>query len=409
MVFNLNEFLMAVSFALDFVEIDILGVSSNHSKRVAYIALKLADVFKLTPEEKYDIVALSILHDNGASEKVLHDALNSRQMKNINILESIKEHCIIGEDNIKNYPFFTDVKNVIKYHHEKFNGQGFFNVEAKDIPLMAHIIGFADTLELSFDLKNSTLKIEKEVIKFVIEQSNNTFSPEVVEAFLKISKNKSFWMDLRDNYIDIVLRASIPQYTMDIPLQEILEITKVLSKIIDSKSAFTQMHSQGLATKVETILDFYGTDHEQKMKLMITAYLHDIGKLAVPNTILDSPHKLKDEDFDLIKEHPYYTGIVLREIEGFDEITQWASNHHERLDGSGYPSGLVAEELDFGSRLIACLDVYQALIEERPYRGALSHHEAMELMKKMTDDGLLDGKIIGDIDNIFGNTTITKI
>jgi len=394
---------MGLSFALDFVEMDLLGVPSNHSKRIAYISLKIADRLGLTFKEKHDIVALSILHDNGASEKILHEKLTKRDLENINILESIKEHCIIGEKNIINYPFLTDTTNIIKYHHEKYNGTGFFNKKAADIPLIAQIISFADILDLNFNLKSTDIIIQREVANFVKQNENIYFSKNMVNAFYEISKHKAFWLDLKDSNIDIVLRNNIPCHSIDISLDELHTITQVLSKIIDSKSKYTQTHSQELANKVVGMADYYGLDYEHKMKLVIAADLHDIGKLAIPNSMLDNPNKLTEEEFEVIKEHPYYTNAVLREISGFEQILCWASNHHERLDGSGYPTGLNRDKLDFESRLIACLDVYQALTEERPYRRKLNHIEAMDILHEMKDKGMLDGSIIKDIDLVFTN------
>ena len=147
--------------------------------------------------------------------------------------------------------------------------------------------------------------------------------------------------------------------------------------------------------------DYYKMDVNEKMKLIIAADLHDIGKLAVPNSILDSPNKLSDEEFNIIKKHPYYTRLALQEIKGFEDITEWASNHHEKLNGKGYPFGKVAKDLDFNSRLMTCLDIYEALTEERPYRIGLSHEEAMDILNKMKDDGFIDTEITKDIDYVF--------
>ncbi|GLC29148.1 HD-GYP domain-containing protein [Clostridium omnivorum] len=97
----------------------------------------------------------------------------------------------------------------------------------------------------------------------------------------------------------------------------------------------------------------------------------------------------------------FYTRQALQEISGFEDITEWASNHHEKLNGQGYPFGKTAEALDFNSRLIACLDIYEALTEERPYRRALSHRSAMDILNKMKEEGFIDSKITQDIDNVF--------
>jgi HD-GYP domain-containing protein (c-di-GMP phosphodiesterase class II) len=401
MKFNLNEFLMAVSYALDYVEIDLLGVSSNHSKRVAYMSLKIAQQLGLSQEQQHDIVALSILHDNGASENTLHKSLNEQASENRAILEGLKLHCILGEENVKDYPFFTDTTDVIRYHHERYDGSGYFHKKAEDTPLMAQIIAFSDGIDLIFNLKHTDYKIEKKVIEYVKAHKDILFESEIGEAFLVVAKNKSFWLDVRDRYIDTVLKKSTAKYTMDVSLDQVHKITRVLSKIIDAKSKYTRTHSQALSEKVGVMADFYSFQYDHKMKLIIAADLHDLGKLGVSNDIIDSHNKLSEDEFEMIKEHPYYTGVVLGAISGFEEIAYWAANHHERLDGSGYPNGLGESQLDFESRLLGCLDVYQALTEDRPYRQALGHERAMEIITSMGVRGLLDQGIIKDIDQVF--------
>jgi HD-GYP domain-containing protein (c-di-GMP phosphodiesterase class II) len=208
-------------------------------------------------------------------------------------------------------------------------------------------------------------------------------------------------MNMKKDYVDKALRSNTPEYIMDLSYEEIGKITGVLSKIIDSKSKYTQKHSKDLSDKAAIMADFYKMGHEEKMKLLIAADLHDIGKLAVPNYILDSPNKLTREEFEIVKKHSYYTRIALEGITGFEDITEWASNHHEKLNGKGYPYGKTADELDFNSRLMACLDIYEALTEDRPYRRSLNHEEAMEIMNNMKLEGFIDPDITQDIDKVF--------
>lgn len=401
MLFNLNEFLLAVSFALDFVEMDILGIPSNHGKRSAYISINIAKEIGLSFEELYDVAALAMLHDNGLSEYSLHQKLVTKELKNAAALEGVKEHCTIGEKNIKNYPLLTNVKNIIKYHHERYDGKGFFNLKGEEIPLMSQVIAIADALEKSFDLQNNNYDMRNKIFAYIKYQENLMFSSNIVKAFLKVAADETFWVNLKNDFVSIALEKEIPQYSLELSFEEIHNITNVLSKIIDSKSSYTQRHSQGLSKKVAIIADFYGLEQEEKMKLIISADLHDIGKLAVPNDILDSPNKLSDEEFNIIKKHPNYTRLALQEIKGFEDITEWASNHHEKLNQKGYPFGKMDEDLDFNSRLIACLDIYQALTEERPYRKGLLHEEAIEILNKMMEDGFIDAKITKDIDYVF--------
>jgi len=401
MLFRLNEFLMAVSFALDFVEMDILGMPSNHGKRTAYISISIAKEIGLSSEELHDVAALAMLHDNGLSEYSLHEKLATKELKNAALLEGVKEHCTIGESNIKNYPLLTNVKNIIKYHHERYDGTGFFNLKGEEIPLMSQIIAIADALEKSFDLQNNNRDMQNKVCEFVRNQENVSFSSRTVKAFLKVTGDDEFWENLKNNLISIALEKEIPKYSLELSFEEIHSITNVLSKIIDSKSSYTQRHSQNLSEKAAIMSDFYNLEKEEKMKLIIAADLHDIGKLAVPNDVLDKPDKLSDEEFKIIMKHPEYTRLALQEIKGFEDITEWASNHHEKLNGKGYPIGMIDEELDFNSRLMTCLDIYQALTEERPYRDGLFHEKAMKILNNMMDDGFIDTKITKDIDYVF--------
>lgn len=396
MKFNLNQFLLAVSFALDFVEIDIAGRRTNHGKRVAYITLRIAKKMGFDDEDLYDIVSLAILHDNGICE-----ANNDVIYDNINNEEHLMQHCITGEINVANYPFLKKHENIIRYHHEKYDGSGFFKLKGYEIPIMSQIICFADFMENGFLLDNMWDKNRVKIENFVKGQSGKMFKPEICEAFLEVAKSTSFRLDLEDNFINSALEKYTPQFTIELNLLDIVKMTDVFSKIIDSKSKFTRKHSKGIAEKAAIMADYYNYDAEKKTKLVIAANLHDLGKLAVPNSILDKPDKLTEEEFDVIKTHTYYTRVALSKIQGFEDITEWAANHHEKLNGLGYPYGKKANELDFNSRLMGCIDIYQALTEERPYRSTLSHSETIQIMVGMANEGFIDRDRVRDVDAVL--------
>jgi HD-GYP domain-containing protein (c-di-GMP phosphodiesterase class II) len=125
---------------------------------------------------------------------------------------------------------------------------------------------------------------------------------------------------------------------------------------------------------------------ERLTTLRRAALLHDLGKLAVSNTILDKPGRPTDEEWQSIRQHPFYTVEILRNIRGFERITEIAGAHHERLDGKGYYRGLTAEHLDLDMRILAAADVFDALTAERPYRSALPLNDVYTIMDK--DAGL---------------------
>lgn len=145
-----------------------------------------------------------------------------------------------------------------------------------------------------------------------------------------------------------------------------------------------------------------GFDEETAQKMYLAGALHDIGKVAIGNEILEKPGRLTDDEFATMKHHAAYTYYILSEIDDFDELRDWAAFHHERLDGSGYPFGKKASELNTQERIMACVDIYQALTEDRPYKKGMSHEKSCEILKDMADKGWLDTYVVEQIDACFG-------
>ena len=114
------------------------------------------------------------------------------------------------------------------------------------------------------------------------------------------------------------------------------------------------------------------------------------------------PDKLTDDEFSKMKNHAGYTYIILSEVEDFEEIRDWASFHHEKLNGKGYPFGKTAAELNEPERIMACIDIYQALTEDRPYKKGLSHEKTCEMLDDMAQKGFVDSDISKKIRECFG-------
>lgn len=386
--FNLNSFLNSISFVLDYAERDILKDITNHSRRVSYIAVNIGKKVGLSDKELFDLGALAILHDCGSG--------GYEYKKNPHL---IIKHCKIGEKIVENFPFFTNVSNVILYHHEYDDGSGIFNKTLEEIPLLSRIISLANTIE---NIYVNVTKDRRKIIELLGKLRGNKFENYLIDAFISAQNEVKFWIDIQDYFIYQALNSLIPKFTINKNFKEIREITKIISKIVDNKSEFTLKHSLGLSEKAMIVSDFYKFNSETKYQLVIAADLHDIGKLAISNTILDKNGKLEPQEFIEIKSHAYLTRKALENICGFQNITEWASNHHEKLNGKGYPLGKSEDDLDFQSRILSCLDIYQALTEERPYRQSLSHDESIAIMKSMAKNHEIDMKIVDDFSNIFG-------
>ena len=114
------------------------------------------------------------------------------------------------------------------------------------------------------------------------------------------------------------------------------------------------------------------------------------------------PDKLTDDEFSKMKNHAGYTYLILSEVNDFEEIRDWAAFHHEKLNGKGYPFGKTAAELNEPERIMACIDIYQALTEDRPYKKGLSHEKTCEILDDMAQKGFVDSDISKKIRECFG-------
>ncbi|MDR0290780.1 MAG: HD domain-containing protein, partial [Treponema sp.] len=200
-----------------------------------------------------------------------------------------------------------------------------------------------------------------------------------------------------DDAIHETAEAALIPWVVDVQDQSILSLANLITRIIDYKSVFTQRHSTQIAHKAWFMGGYYGYVTVERMKLYLAAAFHDIGKLEVPTAILEKPDKLTDAEFSVIKNHVHSTWKLLKDIDGFQSVCDWASNHHEKLNGKGYPFGKKADDLDFNSRLMACIDIYQAVSEERPYHPARNHDSTMQVLCKIAEAGEIDKNIVNDI------------
>jgi HD-GYP domain-containing protein (c-di-GMP phosphodiesterase class II) len=158
---------------------------------------------------------------------------------------------------------------------------------------------------------------------------------------------------------------------------------RALTVRLAEKDAYTERHTRRVALLAVQVGEVLGLSGARLRTLAIGALVHDIGKLSVPDTILRKPAALDDDEFAVIRRHPEWGAKLLAELGGFsDAVRALVLNHHERLDGGGYPRGLAAGALDLDTRILTVCDVYDALISKRVYRPAWSHDEAMELLRR---------------------------
>lgn len=148
------------------------------------------------------------------------------------------------------------------------------------------------------------------------------------------------------------------------------------NQLLDLKDLNTGVHSTRLAEWAIHVASELGLEEHELTNIEAAALLHDIGKIGVPDAILNKPAKLTTEEYDLMKRHPEYGWAVLRQIPTFEMASLLTLHHHERYDGKGYPGGLKSEEIPIGSRIVAVIDAFDAMVSSRPYRQGLPFEEA---------------------------------
>lgn len=150
-----------------------------------------------------------------------------------------------------------------------------------------------------------------------------------------------------------------------------LQLMQMLSTTIEAKDEYTKGHSHRVAEYSVLIARELGWNEKELSNLKNAAHLHDIGKIAIPDTILNKPSKLSEEEFSIIKEHTIIGANILKNISLIDHVQEIVRNHHERYDGNGYPDGLKGKEIPLHARIVAVADSYDAMSSQRIYRNQL--------------------------------------
>ena len=151
----------------------------------------------------------------------------------------------------------------------------------------------------------------------------------------------------------------------------VLQTVKALSDAVDAKDTYTNGHSARVADYSREIAKRAGLSEEMQKDIYMMGLLHDVGKIGVPNTIINKPTRLTDEEFDIIKTHPIMGEKILKNITEFPKLLIGARWHHERYDGKGYPDGIAGEAIPMEARIIAVADSYDAMTSKRSYRDDL--------------------------------------
>ena len=419
-----SQLLAALSTALDLTE----GQLPGHSLRTCFIASRLALRLGLPDHDRANLFYAALLKDAGcstnaaaisqifggddialkASQATLDRSLTAYAaftIRNLPLTEPLparlarlvrialsgtrerrqveQTRCERGAAIARKAGFGEDVGAAIGDLHEHWDGGGLpFGRRRSEIHLFARLLAASAALDVFNSVRGPDAAIE-----MLARRRGSWYDPEIVDALL--ADAPAILAELAAP--DLAGRAWALEPPSEVRVSDGDDVDRIagaFADIIDAKSPFTGSHSHRTADVAEGLAGRLRLAPAALIDVRRAALLHDVGKLSVPNSILDKPGRLTDPEFTIIKRHPEMTHRILVPIPTFATVAELAASHHERLDGSGYFRGIAANDLTIGARIVAVADVYEALTADRPYRAGMTTEQALELMATMTGDHL---------------------
>jgi HD-GYP domain-containing protein (c-di-GMP phosphodiesterase class II) len=424
---RVSELLAALSFSLDLTE----GQPMGHALRSCLIGMRLGERAGLSLFERRDLYYALILKDAGCSSNSARvfslfggdDRVAKHDLKRVDwsnylraakyamahaspgaawfvrarriaalakagprlATELVATRCERGADVLTRLGLGVRSAEAVRSLDEHWDGSGQpKGISGAEIPMLSRILCLAQTIEpfLMTDGPHAALDV-------VRSRSGRWFDPHLSLACEGLEDDLAAWAALDETGLHDAVREAEPGGAALLAGPGTVDrVAHGFAEVIDAKSPFTAQHSHRMAAVALKIAERLGIDAETRRDLERAALLHDLGKLSVPNSILDKPGPLSAAEWEVVRMHPYYTLRILNQIHGFEPLAEVAAAHHERIDGRGYFRGLRGDQLVLEARILATADVFDALTAARPYRPALPEEVALRMMERDRGFGL---------------------
>ncbi len=424
---SLSEVISAMTFALDLTE----GADPGHALRSCLLGMRLAKALSVEKETQASLYYALLLKDIGCSNNaarmtqivggddraakaiakladwtrphraemrvvkrlwatVLPEKSLVRRVARFakigltqhkNNRQMIELRCERGADIVRTLELGAVAVETVRLLDEHWDGKGYpEGLKGDQIPLPARICLVAQNLDV---FAEDGTQVSLSVLR---KRSGRWFDPEIVRMAEMLSKTGTLWIDARREDGAERTRAAVlaldPGLHLQLGAAGMDRVCEAFAGVVDAKSPFTYEHSKRVAAIAVEIAREMGMEPERVQLVRRAALLHDLGKLSVPNTILDKAGALSQEEWGVVAKHPGLTRSILERVSSFRELAAVAGEHHEKLDGTGYPDGLSAEEISMESRVLVVADCYTALEEPRPYRGAMRQEVILTMLEE---------------------------
>lgn len=349
----------------------------DHGSRVAYIVNRLL-VLDGSYDEKQvsDLSLLAMMHDVGAYKTEEIDNMLRFET------EDIWQHSVYGYLFINHFSPLSKLSEVVLYHHLNARRMPSFDTPFGSLALLFFL---ADRVDVCISQHQS---VQEELLS---GRASGRFDAGQVDLFLRADKLYSICDNLENGGYANEVENICASFRFS--SEEIEQYLKMLTYLIDFRSEVTVTHTIMTVSLSVAIARFMGLPEDEVKCIYFGSLLHDLGKIATPVAILESPDRLSDGEMKIMKNHVTITREIIHgEID--EKIERIAVRHHEKLDGSGYPDGLPGSCLTVSERIVAVGDILSALRGQRSYKEAYTKESIVKILADMRDTGKLDSDIV---------------
>lgn len=380
----LEEIIPAISLIISYQKEQNL----YHTWRVAIMASYLAE--EILPDEVFNVFYAGLLHDIGLLEDKWEIDFYSLSVREHALIPALRDHPLIGAKIISDIPDFIDISNFIQDHHEWWNGDGYPNSKkGQDISLGGQLLRIADSFDLR--LRMHPRPTITDLYNYFRISANKEYSKELWPAILEVKSRDAgriFYqlsqdLNLPVTFEKVIKRIPFPKTERSINngLDNLEIAAKVLGRIVDAKDSYTQGHSERVARYAEEIAKRMGLSDRELRQAKFSGFLHDVGKVAIPISILDKPGPLTKEEYEIMKSHAIVTMEIIDSIRCLRDLSPIAGSDQERYDGKGYPDGLRDDEIPLLSRILSVADAMDAMSSNRAYRPAMDYETIIKELR----------------------------